>query len=520
MIDSPQALITEQVESGVVVRMAVLYELLAGRSADFGEPAPSAHRRDHGAPARVMQAAHHNGGAPERGAVPLDRAEAPPATLLLRRAHLLDPRAGLDGPADLLVRDGEIAEIGEAGGLEAPEGTETVEAEGLQALPAFVDPHVHLRTPGREDEEDVDTGTRAAAAGGYCAILGMPNTDPVVDSAPILRSLRERASQEARVPCGFLAAITRGQRGEALTEMAELADAGAFGFTDDGLPVTSAGVMRQALQYQRLAGRVLALHEEDPTLSGDGAMHEGKVSALLGLAGIPSVSEATMIARDAELARYEGGRIHIQHVSARESVAAVERAKAVGVELTAEATPHHLLLTDEALLGATAPAQGTLDSNFKMNPPLRSEEDRQALIEALRSGALDCVATDHAPHAREEKEQPFELAPMGVTGLETAFAALYTGLVEPGVIGLGLLVERMTAGGEPFGISAPLLRPGVAANICLVDLAADWEVGEAGYESRSANCAFAGRTLHSRVRMTVADGAVAYRERSFAIGVA
>jgi dihydroorotase len=440
----------------------------------------------------------------------MDRAEAQPASLLVRGAHLLDPRSGLDGPADLLVRAGEIAELGDAGALEAPEEAEIVDGAGLHALPAFVDPHVHLRTPGREDEEDVDTGTRAAAAGGYCAILAMPNTDPVVDSAPVLRSLRERASQEARVPCGFLAAITRGQRGEELTEMAELADAGAAGFTDDGLPVRSAGVMRQALQYQRLAGGVLALHEEDPSLSGSGAMHEGKVSALLGLAGIPSVSEATMIARDAELAAYEGGRIHIQHVSARESVAAVERAKAVGVELTAEATPHHLLLTDETVR--------SLDSNFKMNPPLRAEEDRQALIEGLRSGALDCVATDHAPHAREEKEQPFELAPMGVTGLETAFAALHTGLVEPGVIGLDLLVERMTSGGIPFGISAPLLRPGTSANVCLVDLAAEWEVGEAGYESRSSNCAFAGRRLTGRVRMTVAAGAVAYRERSFAIG--
>jgi dihydroorotase len=387
-----------------------------------------------------------------------------------------------------------------------------VDADGLHALPAFVDPHVHLRTPGREDEEDLETGTRAAAAGGYCAILAMPNTDPVVDSAPVLQALRERARQEARVPCGFLAAITRGQRGEELTEMAELADAGAFAFTDDGLPVRSAGVMRQALQYQRLSNRVLALHEEDPSLSGAGVMHEGSVSALLGMAGIPSVSESTTISRDAELARYEGGRIHIQHVSARESVSAVERAKAAGVEITAEATPHHLLLTDEAVR--------SLDSNFKMNPPLRAEEDRQALIEGLRSGALDCIATDHAPHSREEKEQPFELAPMGVTGLETAFSALYTDLVQPGVIELGLLVERMTAGGEPFGIAAPVLRPGASANVSLVDLDAEWEVGEAGYESRSANCAFAARKLSGRVRMTVAAGTVAYRERSFAIGVA
>jgi dihydroorotase len=292
--------------------------------------------------------------------------------------------------------------------------------------------------------------------------------------------------------------------------MAELADVGAAGFTDDGLPVRSAGVMRQALQYQRLAGRLLALHEEDPSLSGNGVMHEGEMSALLGVAGIPSVSESSMVARDCALALYEEGRIHVQHVSARETVDAIERAKAAGCQVTCEATPHHLLLTDEAVR--------TLDTNMKMNPPLRSDADRRTLIEALRSGAIDCIATDHAPHAREEKEQPFELAPMGVTGLETAFAALHSGLVLPGVIELSLLVERMTAGGEPFGLAVPTLRPGAPANLCLVDLEADWDVGDAGYESRSSNCAFAGRRLTGRVRMTIADGAVAYRERSFALG--
>ena len=430
--------------------------------------------------------------------------------VLIREARLLDPRADIDRPGDLLIRDGAVAELGEPGTLEAPEGAETVDAEGLVAVPAFVDPHVHLRTPGREDEEDIASGTRAAASGGYCAILAMPNTDPVVDSAPVLQSLRERARDEARVPTGFTAAITRGQAGTQLTEMAELADAGAFAFTDDGHPVQSAGVLRQALQYQRLAGRVLALHEEDPSLSGDGAMHEGAVSALLGLSGIPSISESTAIARDAAIAGYEGGRIQVQHVSARESVAAIEAAKAAGVEITAEVTPHHLCLTDDAVR--------SLDANFKMNPPLRSEDDRQALIEALRSGTLDCVATDHAPHAREEKEQPFEVAPMGVTGLETAFAALHTRLVVTGLIELPLLVERMTAGGIPFGIPAPTLAPGSPANVCLVDLEAEWEVGEHGYESRSANCAFAGQRLTGRVRMTVAGGQVAYRERSFAIG--
>jgi dihydroorotase len=440
----------------------------------------------------------------------LDRAPVPPGNLLIRGAHLIDPRSGLDREGDLLVRDGEIAEIGESGALSAPDGAEVADGSGLHALPAFVDPHVHLRTPGREDEEDIDSGTRAAAAGGFCAILAMPNTDPVVDTASVLSALRRRAREQARVPVGFTAAITRGQAGEQLTEMAELAAEGAAAFTDDGLPVRSAGVLRQALQYQKLAGRTIALHEEDPSLSADGVMHEGAVSAQLGLAGIPAVSESTMVARDAALAQYEGARIHIQHVSARQTVEVIERAKAAGVQITAEATPHHLSLTDQAVLA--------LDSNFKMNPPLRSEDDRQALIEAVRSGVLDCIATDHAPHAREEKEQPFEAAPMGVTGLETAFAALHTDLVLSGLIGLELLAERMTAGGEPFGIPAPVLATGVAANIVLVDLDAEWEVGEAGYESRSTNCCFAGRRLTGRVRMTVAGGTVAYRERSFAIG--
>ena len=440
----------------------------------------------------------------------LDHAGGPAVDVLVRAAHLLDPRTDLDGPGDLLVRGGVVAEIGAPGALEPPDGAEVVDAAGLHAFPGFVDPHVHLRTPGREDEEDVETGTRSAAAGGYCAILAMPNTDPVVDSASVLRSLRERAREDARVPTGFTAAVTVGQRGEQLTEMAELAEAGAIAFTDDGLPLRSAGVMRQSLQYQRLAGRCIALHEEEPSLSGSGVMHEGEVSALLGLAGIPSVSESTMVARDCQLASYEEGRIHVQHVSARETVEVLERAREAGVSVSAEATPHHLLLTDECVR--------SLDSHYKMNPPLRAEADRQALIAGLRSGVLGCIATDHAPHSREEKEQPFEAAPMGVTGLETAFAAVHTELVVPGVLDLALVVERLTAGGEPFGLSTPTLAVGAPANLCLVDLASEWEVGEAGYESRSANCAFAGRRLTGRVRMTVAAGTVAYRERTFAVG--
>jgi dihydroorotase len=435
---------------------------------------------------------------------PLVCAPAEPADLLVRGAHVLDPRRGLDERVDVLVRGGRIAELGAP---EASGGVEVVEAEGHHLLPAFVDPHVHLRTPGQEHKEDLETGTRAAAAGGYCAVVAMPNTEPTVDCAPVLLSLREEAARTARVPVGFMAAITRGLRGQELTEMAELRAAGALGFTDDGRPVESAGMLRRAMQYQRLCGGVLALHCEDPSLSAGGALHEGVAATRLGIAGIPSISESTMVARDAALALYETSRVHVQHLSARESVEAVAAAKARGVRISAEATPHHLLLTEDALLDE-------LHTRLKMNPPLRTEDDRQALIAGLRDGTVDCVATDHAPHARHEKEVPFEEAPMGTTGLETAFAALHDELVVPGVLPLATLVERMTAGAQLLDLPVPTIAPGEPANLVLADLDATWQVGEAGYESRSENCCFAGRALRGRVVLTVAAGAVAFRERA------
>jgi dihydroorotase len=443
------------------------------------------------------------------GAAPLLSRSSPRADILFRDVHVLDPRSGLDGRHDVLVRAGEIAEIGAPGTLDG-QGAESLDGQGRHhLLPAFFDCHVHLRTPGQEHKEDLETGTRAAAAGGFGAVIAMPNTDPVIDSAALLGSVREAAAREARVPVGFLPAITVGSAGIQLTEMAEMRDGGALGFTDDGRPVSDAGMMRRALSYQRLCGGVLALHEEDVTLAGDGVMHEGAVSAALGLAGIPSVSESVMVARDAALAAYEGGRVHFQHLSVRESVEAVAAAKAQGVAVSAEVTPHHLLLTDEQVRG--------LDSSTKVNPPLAAEEDRTALVDGLRSGVIDCVATDHAPHAREEKEVPFEQAPMGTTGLETAFAALYTELVLTGVIGLGLLVERMTAGAALFELPVHRVAVGQPANLTLVDLDAQWTAGEHGWESRAANSAFAGRRMHSRVLYTVAAGGVAYRERNFSL---
>ncbi len=440
---------------------------------------------------------------------PLVQGPTVPANLLLSQAHVIDPRAGIDALHDVRVRDGEIAELAAPGTLDPVADEETIEAKGRTLLPAFFDPHVHLRTPGQEHKEDLETGTRAAAAGGFGGAIAMPNTDPVLDSAPLLRSLRDAAAREARIPIGFLPAITRGLNGEELTEMAELREAGALGFTDDGRPVQSAGMLRKALQYQRLCGGVLTLHEEDVSLSSAGAMYEGAVSAALGLGGIPSVSESTMVARDAALAGYEDARVHFQHLSCAASVQAVAWAKAQGWKVSAEVTPHHLLLTEEDVRG--------MDTRMKMNPPLASEDDRQALIEGLRDGTIDCVATDHAPHAREEKEVPFEQAPMGTTGLETAFAALYTGLVLTGALELGLLVQRMTAGAALFDLPTPGIALGEPANLTLIDLNAEWVAGEHGWESRSENCCFAGRRLHGRVLLTLAAGAVVYRERAFSV---
>jgi len=422
--------------------------------------------------------------------------DAPGENLIVRGARIVDPAQGVDTVADVRVDDGVIAALGTD--LE-PNSHRVVEADGLVLAPAFVDPHVHLRTPGREDEETIASGTAAAAAGGYCAILAMPNTDPVVDSAAALGSLVERARAEAEIPVGFLAAITKAEGGAELTEMGELADAGAAGFTDDGRPVRSPGLMRRALQYASITGRRLALHEEEPSLSRDGQMHEGAISAELGFAGYPSVAESLMVARDIALAAYENQPLHVMHVSAKESVALIADAKGV----TAEVTPHHLCLTDEAVR--------SLDANVKMNPPLRAEDDRRALLAALRNGNVSAVASDHAPHARHEKEAPFEAAPFGVTGLETAFAALNTHLVEPGVLPLETLLERMSAGpARIFGLDRPRVAAGARADLVLLDLEREWTVGEQPFRSRSDNSWLLGSTLKGAVRMTLAGGAVAY----------
>ncbi len=420
--------------------------------------------------------------------------------LVVRGARLLDPVERVDAVLDVRIDRGVVTEIGPD--VDA-NGHRAVDAAGLVLAPAFVDPHVHLRTPGREDEETIATGTAAAAAGGYCAILAVPNTDPPVDDATLLQGLQRRAENEAHVPIGFLAALTKGQRGAELAELGALADAGAAGFTDDGLPVEAAGVMRRALQYNAVTGRTIAVHCEEPTLTRGGHAHAGDVAGELGLGGWPALGESLMVARDVELARETEQRVHLMHLSAAESVEHLRRAQQLGVQVTAEVTPHHLCLTDEAIR--------TLDPNFKMNPPLRSDVHRAALIDALRDGAIASVATDHAPHAAEKKDVPFEEAPFGVIGLETAFAALNTHLVEPGLLRLETLLERLSAGpAASFGLERPRITVGARANLVLLDLRASWRVEAANLRSRSANSWLLGQRLNGAVRLTMAAGRVVH----------
>ncbi|HEX7143772.1 MAG TPA: dihydroorotase [Gaiellaceae bacterium] len=426
--------------------------------------------------------------------------DTPVENIVVRGARVVDPVEAVDAVLDVRVDQGVIVALGQD--LDT-NSHRVIDAEGLVLAPAFVDPHVHLRTPGREDEETIASGTAAAAAGGYCTILAMPNTDPVVDSAATLGSLIEAARTEAEIPVGFLAAITKGQSGAELTEMGELAAAGAVGFSDDGVPVAAPGLMRRALQYGAVTGKRIALHCEERTLSREGQMHEGEVSAELGFTGYPSVAESLMVERDLALAAYERQPIHLLHLSAWESVQALRRARGDGVQATAEVTPHHLCLTDEAIR--------SLDPNLKMNPPLRSASDRTALIEGLKDGTIVAIATDHAPHARHEKDVPFEAAPFGVTGLETAFAALYTQLVEPGLVPLEVVLERMSAGpARAYGLEEPSIAVGSTANLVLLDLNASYRVTEEMFRSRSVNSWLLGETVNGKVRATIAAGRLAY----------
>jgi len=429
----------------------------------------------------------------------------PAAELLIKGGRVVDPESGVDAVQDVLVKKGKVAEVGKS--LKAGKNTRVVDAAGMLVLPGFVDLHAHFRTPGREDEEDIATATAAAAAGGYVAAFGMANTDPVVDTATILTGLSQRASVDALVPVGFFAAVTKGLAGEELTEMGELGAAGAVGFSDDGQSLKTAAITRRALQYVKVSGRFVAIHAQDDSLFKGGQMHEGPASARLGLTGIPSLCESLDVSRALDIAAYEDADLHVCHVSSAASLEAIARAKEAGVRVTAEVTPHHLVMNDEVV--------ATLDPNVKMNPPLRSEGDRRALVEALRSGLVDCVATDHAPHVSEEKDVPYEEAPFGVVGLETAFSVLHAGLVEPGELDLATLVTRLSAAPARIaGLEAPAIAVGAPADLCVIDPAAVWTVAPHTLQSRSWNSPWLGNELTGKVRLTVAAGRVAWDDRA------
>lgn len=416
--------------------------------------------------------------------------------LLFSGARIVDPAAGRDEVGDVLVVDGLVHSA-----EEAPADVTRIDASGLVLAPGLVDPHTHLREPGREDKETVQTGCRAAALGGYTAVAPMPNTDPVADNAAVIHEVLDLGAQAALCDVLPVGAITRGQDGESMAELGEMVQAGVRVFSDDGRVVSTPRVLRNALTYVKAFDDVvIAEHCEDDSLAAEGQMHEGEHSYALGLAGKPRESEEIVVARDIAVARLTGGRLHLLHLSSAGSVEMVRRAKAEGLRVTAEATPHHLVFTDADLV--------TYDTNFKVNPPLRTAEDRDALRAAIGDGTIDVIGTDHAPHAVEEKEVEFDQAPPGTIGLETALAAVLTHLVEPGIVTLPRAIELLsTAPARLLGAvdhGGPI-EPGRPANLVVFDPRAEWVV-EPPFASRSRNCAFNGTALRGRVVHTVYRG--------------
>ncbi|HUG42193.1 MAG TPA: dihydroorotase [Longimicrobiales bacterium] len=421
--------------------------------------------------------------------------------VLLKGGRVIDPANGVDATLDVLLADGVIAAIGKK--LEAPGGADVRDVTGLVVAPGLVDVHVHLREPGGEHRETIASGAWAAAVGGFTSVCAMPNTDPPIDDPAAVGYVvaQGRRAGAARVyPVG---AVSIGRKGERLTLVGEMVDAGAVGLSDDGLPVHDSGLMRLALEYASTFGIPVADHCEDRALSRSGSMHEGLVSTRLGITGIPSAAENVMIARDLFLAELTAGRIHIQHVSTRSGVEMIRAAKGRGVAVSAEATPHHFTLTHEAVAGYRTEA--------KVNPPLRTAEDREAVREGVRDGTLDCIATDHAPHHYDEKEQAFEDAPFGLVGLETALGLAITELVDGGLIDLPTLIERMsTAPARAFRLPGGTLSEGAAADVVVFDPGEEWEVDPARFVSRSRNTPFAGRRLRGRARVTIVGGRIVW----------
>ena len=422
-------------------------------------------------------------------------------TTLVRGGRVVDPSTGLDGLFDLLLSGGKIAAVGAR--LDAvPE--RTIDITGLVVVPGLIDMHVHLREPGYEAKETIATGARAAARGGFATVCAMPNTNPVNDRRAVTERILAEAGRNAAVNVLPIAAVTRGSRGKELVDMADLTASGAVAFSDDGLPVMNSRVMRQALATAATSGGLVIDHCEDRALAEGGSMHEGPVAARLGLAGIPSAAEEIMIARDIILAEALKVRVHIAHLSTAGGVRSVAEARRRGVRVSAEATPHHLLLTDAGL--------GSRDTSYKMNPPLRTESDVAALVEAVRTGVVDVIATDHAPHTAEEKSREFDKAPFGIVGLETAVALILDRLVRPNIISLGRFVELMSANpARLLGLAGKgRIAIGADADLTILDLDLRTTVDKNFFESKGRNTPFDGWALTGGVAMTIVGGRVAY----------
>jgi dihydroorotase len=423
-------------------------------------------------------------------------------TLLLRGGRVVDPQTDTDEVADVLVEGDAISSIGTE--LEAPSGATVVECAGKVVLPGFVDVHTHLREPGREDEETIASGTRAAAHGGFTAVCAMPNTSPVCDTGSAVRFVIERAEEAGSVRVWPVGSLTTGQSGEAIAEMGDMIAEGAVAFSDDGRDVQDTGMMRRVMDYARTFDTTVIAHCEDEALVGKGVVNEGVISTRLGLAGWPAAAEETMVARNIRLAELTGCRLHLAHVSTAGSAKLIAEAKQRGVAVTAEVTPHHLFLDEEALT--------SYDTNLKMNPPLRTAEDAAALREALAAGVIDCIATDHAPHAPHEKEMEFELAPFGTTGLETALSLMVTHLVDSGDLSWGD-VARVMAIAPRRAVNLPEVRleAGSVADITVVDPEARVEVTADWFLSKSRNSAFLGHKLLGKASEVVVGGRLVSR---------
>jgi dihydroorotase len=411
----------------------------------------------------------------------------------------------MDAISDLLIEKDTIEALGTNIDVGSRDDVEIVDCAGRVVAPGFIDVHCHLREPGREDVETIATGARAAAAGGFTAVCAMPNTDPVTDNQAAVGFIIRQAARAKAARVYPIGAISLGQRGEALAEFGEMVGAGAVAVSDDGKPVASAHLMRTALEYARTFGIPVADHCEEPTLAAGGAMNEGLVSARLGLKGVPNEAEEIMVIRDILLARRTGGHVHLCHMSTHGSVELIRWGKERGVNVTAEVCPHHLSLTDEAVEG--------YNTNAKMNPPLRSAADVEAVQQAVRDGTIDVIATDHAPHHYDEKEREFADAPNGIVGLETAFAVNMTWLVATGIIDLATLVEKMScAPARIFRLAGGTLRRGNVADVTVFDPDAEWTVDPSRFRSKGRNTPYSGQKLKGRVHLTVVDGGVVFRQ--------